>query len=538
MADPIKVLVVADNKNGVSRYRLIEPTRAVKSVYPEVEIYLEPYASEPVIQDYNRFGSWGLPDLVLLHGFNFDGVSDINMNLALMAREFDIPVIYDIDDNAFSIPPLHPFKGKPIEGFIAESMQKMIEIADALTVSTDYLKRVVEERGGYGKTITFPNSINAFDPIWSKSRRDDPDKVRIGWFAAPGHGEDNLLFSEIMDKASAILDREIEVVTFSDLGKSYIHTTTESNGQETFNLRFRWGNIQKQYPLVPPDVFPYLYSSIDLAVAPLVDNEFNRSRSWLKVLEAGAAGIPIIASNIQPYNEAVFFFGKDVFISDDLGSWVDYIVNLVRDNELRKTSGENLRRSVRKASGSLFKASARYALWNQVISERRKATNKIIRESQFIPPPIWNLGVDPSEFMPSLSAATWFAPVLSGAVTPERDMANVEVRRSGLSRMRLIEAARTKARGIIDSIDEFGTENLLEHLGAAEVQRDEYGVLYRAKLPEGSLQFIKVQNSTPEEDGTYKDYILRVPPDISRAREGVAWTFNIPEEKYQLIEES
>jgi hypothetical protein len=36
---------------------------------------------------------------------------------------------------------------------------------------------------------------------------------------------------------------------------------------------------------------------------------------------------------------------------------------------------------------------------------------------------------------------------------------------------------------------------------------------------------VKVVNSTPEPDGSFKDYLLRVPPDIRTPREAVAWTF-------------
>lgn len=38
------------------------------------------------------------------------------------------------------------------------------------------------------------------------------------------------------------------------------------------------------------------------ALAPLVDNEFNRCKSNLKMLEAGAKGLPLIASDVAPYD--------------------------------------------------------------------------------------------------------------------------------------------------------------------------------------------------------------------------------------------
>jgi hypothetical protein len=43
---------------------------------------------------------------------------------------------------------------------------------------------------------------------------------------------------------------------------------------------------------------------------------------------------------------------------------------------------------------------------------------------------------------------------------------------------------------------------------------------------------VKVANSTPEADGSFKDYFLRVPPNMERARQAVAWTFDMDENEY------
>lgn len=46
------------------------------------------------------------------------------------------------------------------------------------------------------------------------------------------------------------------------------------------------------------------------------------------------------------------------------------------------------------------------------------------------------------------------------------------------------------------------------------------------------------QNSTPEPDGTFRDYFLRVPPGMVRAKQAVAWTFGVSEEDYYLENET
>jgi hypothetical protein len=42
---------------------------------------------------------------------------------------------------------------------------------------------------------------------------------------------------------------------------------------------------------------------------------------------------------------------------------------------------------------------------------------------------------------------------------------------------------------------------------------------------------LRVENSTPEPDGTYKFYFIRVPPDMRTAQQAVAWTFGMEDPK-------
>lgn len=57
----------------------------------------------------------------------------------------------------------------------------------------------------------------------------------------------------------------------------------------------------------PSDIFNYpreiQLRQIDLLLAPLIDNEFNRCKSNIKFLEFGALGIPMAGQNICTYNK-------------------------------------------------------------------------------------------------------------------------------------------------------------------------------------------------------------------------------------------
>jgi hypothetical protein len=72
-----------------------------------------------------------------------------------------------------------------------------------------------------------------------------------------------------------------------------------------------------------------------------------------------------------------------------------------------------------------------------------------------------------------------------------------------------------------------------------KLHSDETGTLYRMNVPgDEPILVVQVINSTPEPDGSFNEYFLRVPPSIARARQGVAWTFGLSEEEYYPIAES
>jgi hypothetical protein len=77
-----------------------------------------------------------------------------------------------------------------------------------------------------------------------------------------------------------------------------------------------------------------------------------------------------------------------------------------------------------------------------------------------------------------------------------------------------------------------GVEAFAARFGRVE-HADDYGTLYRFELPgDEDLAVVKVVNATPEPGGSFRDYLIRVPPYIHEARDAVGWTFDIEEGRY------
>lgn len=88
-------------------------------------------------------------------------------------------------------------------------------------------------------------------------------------------------------------------------------------------------------------------------------------------------------------------------------------------------------------------------------------------------------------------------------------------------------------------IERYGISEYVLDSGCQIVDRDDYGVLYRKEMYfDEPIVLVRVTNSTPEPDGEYRSYFLRVPPDTRTVRDAVAWTFGITADEYHPTIES
>ncbi len=88
-------------------------------------------------------------------------------------------------------------------------------------------------------------------------------------------------------------------------------------------------------------------------------------------------------------------------------------------------------------------------------------------------------------------------------------------------------------------VEYFGFDRYLRESKAQRLHEDECGILWRVPLDgDEPLVMVEVINSTPEPDGTSRTYFLRVPPNVTTARGGVAWTFGLTEDEYAPLVQS
>lgn len=112
-----------------------------------------------------------------------------------------------------------------------------------------------------------------------------------------------------------------------------------------------WERIMKAMPsarpfsFAPLDEYMSLYDGSRVAIAPLENNRFNACKSNLKVLEAGAKGIPIIVSKVHPYLNQI---DEDVVIYAGIKeSWIAQMNKLLRDPVYYAEKSQQLSEHVR-----------------------------------------------------------------------------------------------------------------------------------------------------------------------------------------------
>jgi glycosyltransferase involved in cell wall biosynthesis len=96
---------------------------------------------------------------------------------------------------------------------------------------------------------------------------------------------------------------------------------------------------------LPLDSYLRLYQTADVAIAPLKDTPFNRCKSNLKVLEAGAFNLPIIASNVPPYRNDLD--ADFVTLASDPDDWYYFMKEYTTRPTIADEDGATLGKHVR-----------------------------------------------------------------------------------------------------------------------------------------------------------------------------------------------
>lgn len=180
----------------------------------------------------------------------------------ISAKERGAKIVMDLDD-MFRLEEDHYLFHAWKSFGVTEQIIDHLKLADVVMVTNTVLADLV--KGVNPNIVIVPNALPYDQDQFTRSTRDDD--TRLIYVAGPSHASD----AKILDFGG-----ELTVAGLKVDGCEFKET-------------------------VPTVRYMALYDGHLAAVAPLVSNTFNRCKSNLKLLEAGAKGLPLFASAVHPY---------------------------------------------------------------------------------------------------------------------------------------------------------------------------------------------------------------------------------------------
>lgn len=242
------------------------------------------------------------------------------------ARAQDKVIVYEIDDLLSELPEVHPdfHQYKKVRASI---LTAIIE-ADAVTCSTPAIAEYVRDFNPH--VWVLPNYLN--DNLWHLRTITRPtggpaDKpLTIGYLGTHSHRPD---LEMVIPTLVRILERYGDAIRLRLWGISPQSDLIGRNNVEWLSLG-----------MVDYAQFASYFSKqeCDIFIAPLLDNQFNRSKSSLKFLEYSVLGVAGVYSQIKPY-ESVVVQGVNGFLANTPDEWEVYLTRLIENPDLRYQMG-------------------------------------------------------------------------------------------------------------------------------------------------------------------------------------------------------
>jgi len=276
-------------------------------------------------------------------------------NTALMdmylyeARRLRLPILYDIDDPLFSVSAYETYENMTAlpEGlkthFVNEAPKYLsaMAAADIITVSTpglvdharEYLSRPIYYRRNFADAAT----LAAADGLPDSSAQKATGGFRVAFASgSQGHEVDFALIAADMHRfLAADPARKLVLLGHFDLGLLPADLRAQVESHKFTDYAGYLGHL----------------ASCHAAVMPLTDDIFNRCKSAVRVLDAGAVGVPVIVPDVGDF-AAVVKPGKTGFVLNgdqgQNGGWYDALDHLAQDRTAALAMGAAAAKDLRR----------------------------------------------------------------------------------------------------------------------------------------------------------------------------------------------
>lgn len=387
MDKKIKMLVMPSDRYGCGYFRSVQPHRWIAenlSDIFDIDIRYE-FPKDVNLEEYLK-----QYDIMHIHK-----QLDKECKIINMAKFLGVKVIVDVDDH-WDLGHAHPMSASAKAERWDIPITNHLKLADLCTTTTPIFAEVIAKKCNKNVAV-FPNAIDPTEKQFIPKDQKDTNRLRIGLICGSSH----LVDFKLLDGVIAKLDKEtLDKVQFVLCGFDTRGTRT-IRYQDTGRVEQRpikpeesvWYQFEQiitdRYKIVSKEHEQFLklfypqsdypnhdegyrrcwtknineyathYNNIDVLLVPLAENEFNKVKSQLKVVEAGFFHKAMIASNFGPYTidlKSMITKGNEyhedgnaLLVENGKGAkqWAKYIKLLANNPDMVKKLQDNLYNTVK-----------------------------------------------------------------------------------------------------------------------------------------------------------------------------------------------
>jgi glycosyltransferase involved in cell wall biosynthesis len=305
----MNIIGVTHKESGCGYHRVMLPLAFMN----DIKGYVTNYITEDKTDDW---------DILL-----YNRICQYDLNWKKTKELLGCQVVMDIDDH-WQLPLNHLYYNTYQD--IAERIERNLMQADLVTVTNSNLLNKVKQFND--NVIVMPNALpyglNQFNDTRVKS-----DKVRLFWCGSISHDNDIKILKEPLKRLQGRKDIQMVMGGYND-SDAY----TKSIWDKMFSMFT--GNLPSiKLHSASPTQYMDMYNYADIVLIPLEDSEWHACKSNLKILEAAAKRLPVICSNVAPYNMDV---DAPVLWVNNQKDWFRYINLLTNNPSLRENLGNEL----------------------------------------------------------------------------------------------------------------------------------------------------------------------------------------------------
>ena len=377
----LKILVVYANHGGCSYYRQLSPIKMlseelsdkVEARYTDNPLEVDPKTGSMPSSDKLEDMNWA--DIVFVANILKWG-GPYTARVIGIAKELGKFVHFDTDDLLTDLYEEHHLFQTYKDNKLDDITKFCYYNADLVTVTqVKFAERI---KPLVGKCLAIVKNVLDYSLEAWNFPKTKAKFTRIGYAAGIHHRGDVKVFSSVPHIVNQKVGKENVQWNFyghpppdpkkdknsweSKVWPEYMQSLLRGfKGNKNYNIHFA----------LPPDAYGRYYSGMDVAIAPLQMNNFNDSKSDIKVAECSRYKIPLVASNVGCYDETIINGETGYLIDPDAprSEWTTILSKLCKDKKHRIEMGKNLHDRTKDLFDGRKQARLRYDLYMRAIQD-------------------------------------------------------------------------------------------------------------------------------------------------------------------------